>query len=89
MSDEIIRYWKDEDFRQELSPERLAELPTNPAGLIELTDDDLGNADGGTTVTPDPCCFWISVSVAVTLAGPCTSVIHGSCKAVTVGCCGE
>lgn len=47
---DIIRAWKDEDFRAGLSAELLAALPANPAGLIELDDADLDGAAGGREV---------------------------------------
>lgn len=47
---DIIRAWKDEDYRQSLSLEEQAQLPKNPAGLIELTDMDLANVAGGITI---------------------------------------
>ena len=37
----IIRVWKDEAYRLSLSTEELAQLPPNPAGLIELGNEDL------------------------------------------------
>jgi mersacidin/lichenicidin family type 2 lantibiotic len=47
MSDlNIIRAWKDAEYRQSLSPAERALLPEHPAGLIELSDADL-NAAGG------------------------------------------
>jgi len=44
---EIIRAWKDEEYRLSLSEEQRAQLPENPAGLIELTDVELEAAVGG------------------------------------------
>ena len=35
---DIIRAWKDEEYRLSLSEAERALLPANPAGLIELTD---------------------------------------------------
>jgi mersacidin/lichenicidin family type 2 lantibiotic len=47
MSDlNIIRAWKDAEYRQSLSEAERALLPEHPAGLIELADADL-NAAGG------------------------------------------
>jgi mersacidin/lichenicidin family type 2 lantibiotic len=43
----IIRAWKDEAYRRSLSEAARALLPVNPAGLIELTDAELGAIDGG------------------------------------------
>lgn len=43
--EEIVRAWKDEDFRDLLSPEQRADLPEHPAGpllsyLWELPEDE-------------------------------------------------
>jgi mersacidin/lichenicidin family type 2 lantibiotic len=44
---EIVRSWKDEDHLLNLSSQERAFLPDNPAGLIELTDDELVGVEGG------------------------------------------
>ena len=44
---DIVRAWKDEEYRNSLSPAELASLPANPAGSIELSDSDLGKISGG------------------------------------------
>ena len=46
--DQIIRTWKDEAYRRSLSEGEQAQLPANPAGLIELTDLELASVAGGT-----------------------------------------
>jgi mersacidin/lichenicidin family type 2 lantibiotic len=45
--DKVIRAWKDPEFRGSLSEEEQEALPENPAGAIELTDDELGMVAGG------------------------------------------
>lgn len=35
-NEQIIRAWKDEEYRNGLSKEKLSQLPENPAELIEL-----------------------------------------------------
>lgn len=47
MLNKVIRAWKDPEFRADLSEDELAALPENPAGAIELTDDELDLAAGG------------------------------------------
>ena len=37
----IIRAWKDPEYRESLSEAELAALPQNPAGLVELADEAL------------------------------------------------
>ena len=48
---DIIRAWKDEDYRLSLSEAERALLPEHPAGLIELTGDEI-DGGGGTTLNP-------------------------------------
>lgn len=45
--DQIIRAWKDEDYRAGLSEIERAALPVNPAGLIELPDELMVEPRGG------------------------------------------
>jgi len=47
-TEQVIRAWKDIEYRNNLSPEELGMLPKNPAGLIELSDEDLGAVSGET-----------------------------------------
>ena len=44
---DVARAWKDEEYRNSLTPEQLAALPPNPAGEVELTDTDLEQTVGG------------------------------------------
>ncbi|MGK7955515.1 MAG: mersacidin/lichenicidin family type 2 lantibiotic [Crocosphaera sp.] len=44
---DIIRAWKDEEYRNSLSDSEKAQLPENPAGVIELDDDDMSSMAGG------------------------------------------
>ncbi|OUC14106.1 MAG: hypothetical protein B0A82_13895 [Alkalinema sp. CACIAM 70d] len=43
----VIRFWKDESFRNSLKDRDQTELPAHPAGLIQLNDADLGSVAGG------------------------------------------
>ena len=43
----IIRAWKDEEYRMSLSDEERSLLPDNPAGPMELSDADLESIVGG------------------------------------------
>jgi mersacidin/lichenicidin family type 2 lantibiotic len=42
----VIRAWKDEEYRNGLSGAERAALPENPAGLVELTEQEMA-AGGG------------------------------------------
>jgi mersacidin/lichenicidin family type 2 lantibiotic len=43
----IINAWKDSNYRQNLDEEMRALLPEHPAGLLELTDEELALVAGG------------------------------------------
>ena len=43
---DIVRAWKDPVYRATLGARELAQLPSNPAGLVNLTDDQLRAASG-------------------------------------------
>jgi len=44
---DVVRAWKDKKYRLSLSEAERAQLPTNPAGSVELTENDLGKVAGG------------------------------------------
>jgi len=55
---DVIRAWKDAEYRESLSAEDRSLVPQNPAGLVELTDDQLKQASGlsGIIVTTFKTC---------------------------------
>jgi mersacidin/lichenicidin family type 2 lantibiotic len=53
---DIIRAWKDEEYREGLSAAERSRLPQNPAGLIELTEPDMADVAGGTFSYPGGFC---------------------------------
>lgn len=66
---EIIRAWKDLKYRNSLSPTELKLLPDNPAGRVEVKDEDLytQGSDASTTAVTCTCtgtrqctigCYW-------------------------------
>jgi mersacidin/lichenicidin family type 2 lantibiotic len=44
---DVVRAWKDPEFRAQLTEEERELLPVNPAGLPELDDADLDHVAGG------------------------------------------
>jgi len=42
----VIRAWKDPIYRASLRTEELALVPRNPAGLVDVTDEELKEASG-------------------------------------------
>jgi len=59
---DVVRAWKDEEYWNSLSEEQKAQLPENPAGMIELTDEEINGVVGGTgwgnyfTITAECLC---------------------------------
>jgi mersacidin/lichenicidin family type 2 lantibiotic len=64
--EDIIRAWNDEEYRSKLSDQEKAKLPPNPAGEVELTDEELSQIQGGM----DP---WTTTTITgiVSSVGPC------------------
>ncbi|HEY7124228.1 MAG TPA: mersacidin/lichenicidin family type 2 lantibiotic [Ktedonobacterales bacterium] len=62
---DIVRAWKDAEYRQSLSAEEQALLPEHPAGAIELTDEDLDRLAGAQTewVATAGCCPTPAISL--------------------------
>jgi mersacidin/lichenicidin family type 2 lantibiotic len=56
----IIRAWKDAEYRHRLSAAEQSLLPEHPAGVIELTDADLDAVEGGVNglIHPTPPVSW-------------------------------
>ena len=44
---DIIRAWKDAGYRESLSEEQRSQLPENPAGTIEIPEQDMESIAGG------------------------------------------
>ena len=47
MNIDIVRAWKDAEYRESLSDEELAQVPEHPAGEVELDEEELVNIAGG------------------------------------------
>jgi mersacidin/lichenicidin family type 2 lantibiotic len=48
---DIVRAWKDEEYRASLTAEERAQLPDHPAGLIDLDDEGMKAVLGGQATT--------------------------------------
>jgi len=55
---DVVRAWKDAAYRESLEAEQRSALPVNPAGWVELSDDELKAASGlaGIIVTTFKTC---------------------------------
>jgi len=47
----VVRAWRDRQYRENLSSEARAALPQNPAGIVSVDDDALRSITGGCTST--------------------------------------
>jgi mersacidin/lichenicidin family type 2 lantibiotic len=75
-SEQTIRAWKDEDYRLSLGEAELSALPEHPAGLIDLADDRLADASGGTT----PAVAWALLIYGYDLAATHMFSCYDGCK---------
>ncbi|MGL5860725.1 MAG: mersacidin/lichenicidin family type 2 lantibiotic [Phycicoccus sp.] len=73
----VVRAWKDPEYRGQLSSP-----PPNPAGLVELSEDEMSGVSGGSTWG----CAAAGVGLTVTVCSP-TGTLCGSCQMGTRGCC--
>jgi mersacidin/lichenicidin family type 2 lantibiotic len=86
---DVIRAWKDPAYRATLSAEEQAALPHHPAGLTELSDEQLVTMGGATVATTAPNCTnytflnWRSCCPPITTAINCTEYTFNS----AAGCC--
>jgi mersacidin/lichenicidin family type 2 lantibiotic len=67
----IIRAWKDEEYRLSLTEQERASLPQHPAGRVELSNAALDGAAGGITQYTIYHC-WITAAECFTFGGPFT-----------------
>jgi len=75
---DVIRAWKDPAYRATLSDEEMAAMPLNPAGLADLSDDQLRIAGASEVATTAPTCTnytflnWRACCPPITTAITCT-----------------
>ena len=69
--DQIVRAWKDADYSNALGD--ASTLPPSPVGVIEVTDDELGLAAGGSVVNVDGTQYLETLGCCkgITEAGKC------------------
>jgi mersacidin/lichenicidin family type 2 lantibiotic len=53
---DLIRAWKDPIYRASLGAEELGALPAHPAGVVELSDEQLKAASGSSIITTARTC---------------------------------
>ena len=73
-NNEIINAWRDEDYSSSLSEEQRSQLPENPVGMIELSDEDMEVVAGGLNFNSFGGCNVDSnsiVCISAALGGTC------------------
>lgn len=56
---DIVKAWKDAAYLGSLSEAERATVPANPAGAVELSDDELeGVAGGDISIGATACCHY-------------------------------
>ncbi len=76
---DVVRAWKDEEYFSSLSETERGSLPQNPAGLVELSDAELGSAEGGEpftttifTISALGSCYSCVTCITITITIPVT-----------------
>lgn len=64
-SPDVARAWKDESYRESLTSDQLAALPAHPAGIAELSEEELVAAAGGIS----PLIAYSASALAGTIVG--------------------
>jgi mersacidin/lichenicidin family type 2 lantibiotic len=85
MKFDIVRAWKDAAYRESLSAQEQALLPTSPAGELELSDaalEAVHGADGGQTILNSVSlagsCLQSDLAPCITLNGNCFNTASGN-----------
>jgi mersacidin/lichenicidin family type 2 lantibiotic len=62
---DVIRAWRDEEYRDSLTAEERASLPANPAGIATVDDSALRSVSGSvrTTATFPDCTTFVGSCV--------------------------
>jgi mersacidin/lichenicidin family type 2 lantibiotic len=78
---DIIRAWKDPEYRQSLEGAQRAQLPDHPAGLLELTEVELDSAAGGAPKTLNLSCIptYTIYCYTESCSNNCPSSTHSFC----------
>jgi mersacidin/lichenicidin family type 2 lantibiotic len=69
---QILRAWRDHDYWLSLSESERAQVPENPAGMVELLDAELEHVTGGHTCPGEFTCD-SSCTCFESCWGTCTS----------------
>jgi len=83
---DIVRAWKDEEYRAELTEAQRAALPENPAGLVVASITALENAAGGKPkISSTAICATLPLGCPGSCALPCPITLPGAtCRPKTI-----
>jgi len=90
---DVVRAWKDEEYRLGLTAAESEAMPVNPAGMIELADGDLLLIAGGRGAEPDAptnrfltmgCCAGFTIDPSA--CGLCTMTCWATCWVTAFVC---
>ena len=88
-AEQIVRAWKDEDYRLSLTEVERSLLPEHPAGIVELPDDMLDDVGGANSpLSPITLIPVTIITIELSCLIGCGSLANGgTCKVGTAGCC--
>ena len=77
---DVIRAWKDQEYRASLKDSELAMLPAHPAGAVEMPPDDLAFAGANEMSYPGVCtcigiCPYTTDMICFTIEFACTLLV--------------
>ncbi|MEU7137049.1 mersacidin/lichenicidin family type 2 lantibiotic [Streptomyces sp. NPDC046261] len=86
---DVVRFWKDPEYRSSLSADQTSALPEHPCGPVELTDEALVGVLGANTeqLNSAGCCPGTSSntncaghSTCCQMTQPCYTCSGAACK---------
>jgi len=77
---DIIRAWKDPEYRNSLTEEQRKQLPENPAGMIEMSDEETEKIEGGKSTTSIFCKYSYSLGCNFTKKASCWTMSYACWK---------
>lgn len=77
---DVVRAWKDEEYRSSLTEDQRAQLPENPAGMIDLTDEATNEVVGGLTLPVATKLLRCGQFLTITAECGCPRTITGGCR---------
>ena len=81
---DVIRAWRDEKYYRSLNAEQRQALPDHPAGLMDLSDDDIRQVFGGSGSSNTDC----SKPLIGCSAGAACNPSYSTTACNTYACCG-